>query len=75
MSRAIYSLYIDIPEDELDFFDKDILKEGQNPRISIPKTNSKNTIIILLKTNKEYADVIGAEFYLDVSIMISLGIM
>ena len=39
MSRVIYTLYIDIPEKELDFFDKDIIKEGQILQISIQKIN------------------------------------
>ena len=29
MSRVIYSLYIDVPKDKLDIFDKHILKENQ----------------------------------------------
>ena len=31
MSKVIYSFYIDIPEKELDFFDKNIIKEGVTP--------------------------------------------
>ena len=31
MKRIIFSFYIDIPKNELDIFDKNILKEGQQP--------------------------------------------
>ena len=31
MKRIIYSFYIDIPKDELDLFDKHILKKGMAP--------------------------------------------
>ncbi|BCU95198.1 MAG: hypothetical protein CM15mV8_0420 [Caudoviricetes sp.] len=45
MRRIIYSFYIDIPENELDIFDKNILKENQVLLISILKNNLKKTII------------------------------
>ena len=38
MSRVIYSLYIDISEDDLDFFDKNIIKKDQTPT----NINTKN---------------------------------
>ena len=31
MKRIIYSLYIDIPDDELDIFDKNILRSKEIP--------------------------------------------
>ena len=40
MRRIIYSFYIDIPENELDIFDKNILKENQVPT----NINTKKTI-------------------------------
>lgn len=65
MSRAIYSLYIDIPEDELDFFDKDILKEGKTPTNINTKNKFKEHYHHIIENKQRYADVIGAEFYLD----------
>ena len=38
MKRIIYSLYIDIPENELDIFDKDVLKKHEVPT----NINTKN---------------------------------
>jgi len=65
MSRAIYSLYIDIPKDELDFFDKDILKEGKTPTNINTKNKFKEHYHHIIENKQRYADVIGAEFYLD----------
>ena len=31
MKRVIFSLYIDIPKDDLDLFDNNILKKGEMP--------------------------------------------
>ena len=40
MQRVVYSLYIDIPKEEIDIFDKNLLKKGDTP-INI---NTKNLI-------------------------------
>ena len=64
MSRVIYTLYIDIPEKELDFFDKDIIKEGQIPT----NINTKNKLKLhydrLVECKRKYAETIGADFKL-----------
>ena len=39
MSRVIYSLYIDVPESELDFFDEKDNKKINYQLISIQKMN------------------------------------
>lgn len=62
MSRVIYTLYIDIPNKELDFFDKDIIKKGQIPT----NINTKNKLKIhydrLVECKRRYAKSIGADF-------------
>ena len=40
MSRVIYSLYIDVPEKELDLFDEKIIKKGKLPT----NINTKNEL-------------------------------
>ena len=42
MAKVIYSFYIDIPEKELDFFDKNIIKEGATPTNLNTKIQLKN---------------------------------
>ena len=42
MNRVIYSLYIDIDEKELDFYDKNIIKKGQIGRNFFAKEQFKN---------------------------------
>ena len=44
MKRIIYSLYIDLPEEELDFFDKNIVKEGQPSRNMFAKEQFKKKL-------------------------------
>ena len=51
MKRIIYSLYIDLPEEELDFFDKNIVKEGQPSRNMFAKEQFKKTSLDLLVIN------------------------
>jgi len=62
MQRVIYSLYIDIPKEEIDIFDKNLLKEGDTP-INI---NTKNKFKIhygqLCACKEYYAKEIGADF-------------
>ena len=41
MQRVVYSLYIDIPKEEIDIFDKNLLKKGDTP-INI---NTKNKML------------------------------
>ena len=64
MSRVIYSLYIDIPEDDLDFFDKNIVKESHTPT----NINTKNQFKIhyqkIVDNKKKYADSIGVDYFL-----------
>ena len=45
MSRVIYSLYIDIDENELDFHDKNILKKDHMLVIYLLKFSLTKTII------------------------------
>ena len=62
MQRVVYSLYIDIPKEEIDIFDKNLLKEGDTP-INI---NTKNKFKIhygdLCASKEYYAKQIGADF-------------
>ena len=62
MKRLIYSFYIDIPEEELDIFDKDVLKKDETPRNIITKNNFKDNYFKLLANKKWYAESIGVEF-------------
>ena len=56
MSRVIYSLYIDIDEKELDFYDKNIIKKGQIGRNFFAKEQFKNNYNKLKVMQKSYAD-------------------
>ena len=62
MQRVVYSLYIDIPKEEIDIFDKNLLKKGDTP-INI---NTKNKFKIhygdLCASKEYYAKQIGADF-------------
>ena len=62
MNRIIYSLYIDIPEDELDIFDKDVLKKHQVPTNINTKKQFKDNYFKLLANKKWYAKSIGVSF-------------
>jgi len=62
MSKVIYSLYIDIPEDELDIFDKDILKSKEIPTNINTKKQFKDNYFKLLANKKWYAESIGVPF-------------
>ena len=62
MSKVIYSLYIDIPEDELDIFDKDVLKKHQVPTNINTKKQFKDNYFKLLANKKWYAESIGVSF-------------
>ena len=48
MSKVIYSLYIDIPEKELDIFDKNILKSQEIPTNINTKKQFKDNYFKLL---------------------------
>ncbi len=56
MNRVIYSLYIDIDEKELDFYDKNIIKKGQIGRNFFAKEQFKNNYNKLKVMQKSYAD-------------------
>jgi len=62
MKRIIYSFYIDIPKDELDIFDKDVLKKDETPRNIITKNQFKDNYFKLLANKKWYAESIGVPF-------------
>jgi len=62
MSKVIYSFYIDIPEDELDIFDKDVLKKYEVPTNINTKKQFKDNYFKLLANKKWYAESIGVEF-------------
>ena len=64
MSRVIYSLYIDIPEDDLDFFDKNIIKKDQTPTNINTKNQFKEHYSKIIDNKKRYADNIGVDFHL-----------
>ena len=61
MKRIIYSFYIDIPEDELDIFDKDVLKKYEVPTNINTKKQFKDNYFKLLANKKWYAEKIGVE--------------
>ena len=52
MSRVIYSFYIDIPEDELDIFDKNVLRKDQVPTNINTKKQFKDNYFKLLANKK-----------------------
>ena len=56
MSRVIYSLYIDLSEDELDFFDKNIVKNKQVSRNVITRNEFKKNYDKLKGLQKLYAE-------------------
>ena len=62
MSRVIFSLYIDIPTDEIDIFDKNILKEGHVPTNIKTKNQFAKHYGDLRACKQIYADAIGADF-------------
>src|SRR6056300_1183534 len=62
MKRIIYSFYIDIPKDELDIFDKNILKENQTPTNYVTKDAFKQNYSKLIACKQWYADQIGIPF-------------
>ena len=62
MRRIIYSFYIDIHENELDIFDKNILKENQVPTNINTKKQFKENYHKLIANKKWYAEKIGVEF-------------
>ena len=62
MKRVVFSLYIDIPKDDLDLFDSNILKEGQIPTNHRTKDQFKIHYGALIATKEIYANKIGADF-------------
>tara|TARA_B000000437_G_C11675925_1_gene317437 strand:+ start:44 stop:973 length:930 start_codon:yes stop_codon:yes gene_type:complete len=62
MKRVIFSLYIDIPKEDLDLFDSNILKEGQIPTNHRTKDQFKIHYGDLIATKEIYANKIGADF-------------
>lgn len=62
MKRIIYSLYIDIPEEELDIFDKNIIKENQTPVNLYTKKRFKENYFKLLANKQWYSNQINTEF-------------
>ena len=56
MKRIIYSFYIDIPKSELDIFDKNILKEGQQPINYATKNAFKENYLKLIYCKEWYAE-------------------
>ena len=55
MKRVIYSLYIDIPKEQLDTFDKNLLKDGAPPTNYVTKQQLKNHYDDLLACKEAYA--------------------
>ena len=64
MKRIIYSFYIDIPKDELDIFDKNILKKNDTPINFVTKDAFKKNYTKLISCKKWYADQINVTFKL-----------
>ena len=64
MKRIIFSFYIDIPKNELDIFDKNILKEGQQPINYATKNAFKENYLKLISCKEWYAEEIGVPFKL-----------
>lgn len=62
MKRVIFSLYIDIPKEDLDIFDEHILKEGEQSQQFITKQAFIDNYDRLVETKQKYADTIGADF-------------
>jgi len=64
MKRIIYSFYIDIPKDELDIFDKNILKENHTPINYVTKDAFKENYTKLIACKQWYANQINVTFKL-----------
>lgn len=62
MKRVIFSLYIDIPKEELDIFDKNILKKDHVPTNYVTKDQFKKNYAKLVASKKYYADKLGIDF-------------
>nr|BAR29575.1 hypothetical protein [uncultured Mediterranean phage uvMED] len=62
MKRVIYSLYIDIPREEIDPFDKNILKKGETPMNLRTKQQFAKHYGDLCACKEIYANAIGADF-------------
>jgi hypothetical protein len=62
MSKVIYSLYIDIPKEELDLFDSNILKKNEIPTNYNTKNKFKQNYSKLINCKKDYAKQIGVDF-------------
>jgi|TARA_B110000444_G_scaffold261549_1_gene315094 hypothetical protein len=62
MKRVVYSLYIDIPKEDIDIFDKNILKEGDTPINIRTKEQFKLHYGDLCACKEIYANQIGADF-------------
>ena len=48
MKRVIYSFYVDVPEEELDFFDVNILKKGHAPMNIFTKYQFSHTRVYVV---------------------------
>ena len=64
MKRIIYTLYIEIPKDDIDIFDKNLLKEGDTPVNVRTKNQFKLHYGDLCAVKEMYANKIGADFKL-----------
>ena len=64
MSKVIFSLYIDIPEKDLDLFDTHILKENEISRNLLTKQAFRDNYNKLIECKKRYAEAVGAKFVL-----------
>jgi len=64
MKRIVYSLYIDIPEEELDIFDKNILRKNQIHTNLHTKNQFKENYFKLLANKQWYSNKINTEFKL-----------
>ncbi len=62
MKRVVFSLYIDIPKDDLDLFDSNILKSGDTPTNYKTKDKFKIHYGDLIATKEIYANKISADF-------------
>ena len=62
MQRVVYSLYIDIPKEEIDIFDKNLLKKGDTPINVNTKNQFKTHYADLCACKEYYAKEIGADF-------------
>ena len=63
MKRVIYSFYIDIPKDELDIFDKNILIPNKSVPINyVTKDAFKENYTKLVACKKWYAKQLGVDF-------------